>query len=128
MRYIESTGLKPDDKPVPVDTTDSHPTSEFEDEMISLHGARDDSVKPMSMIRRTIAARLERGHQPDRYPRPGDDRPPSCLRLAQRRSWRLDAEEWPADHAEDDGRPMGGVGHRPGFQTHSESDYFQQWS
>ncbi len=58
MRYIESTGLKPDDKPVPVDTTDSHPTSEFEDEMISLHGARDDSVKPMSMIRRTIAARL----------------------------------------------------------------------
>ncbi len=58
MRYIESTGLKPDDNPVPVDTTASHPASEFEEEMISLHGARDDSVKPMSMIRRTIAARL----------------------------------------------------------------------
>ncbi len=58
MRYIESTGLKPDDDPVPVDTTASQPASEFEEEMISLHGARDDSVKPMSMIRRTIAARL----------------------------------------------------------------------
>ena len=58
MRYIESTGLKPDGNPAPVDTTASHPASEFEEEMILLHGARDDSVKPMSMIRRTIAARL----------------------------------------------------------------------
>ena len=58
MSYIESNGLKPDGNPVPVNTPASHPASEFEEEMISLQGARNDLVKPMSMIRRTIAARL----------------------------------------------------------------------
>ena len=58
MRYIESNGLKPDGNLAPVATTASHPVSEFEEELISLHGGRDDLVKPMSMIRRTIAARL----------------------------------------------------------------------
>ncbi len=70
MQYIESNGLKPGaatpapaPAPAPLEETSSHAVEEFEEEMNALHGVRDETIKPMSMIRRTIAARLVEAQQ-----------------------------------------------------------------
>lgn len=65
MRYIESNDLKPGDTPAPATPveTSGRAVEEFEEEMNALHGVRDETVKPMSMIRRTIAARLVEAQQ-----------------------------------------------------------------
>ncbi|MCH2178171.1 MAG: 2-oxoglutarate dehydrogenase complex dihydrolipoyllysine-residue succinyltransferase [Mariniblastus sp.] len=59
MKYIDAKGLKPGGTPAPVAVaTPTDPVEEYEMEMSELHGSRVETVKPMSMIRRTIAARL----------------------------------------------------------------------
>jgi len=65
MRYIESNDLKPGATPAPATPveTSGRAVEEFEEEMNALHGVRDETVKPMSMIRRTIAARLVEAQQ-----------------------------------------------------------------
>ncbi len=63
MQYIESSGLEPGSDPAPVESPSNHGVEEFENEMNSLHGVREETAKPMSMIRRTIAARLVEAQQ-----------------------------------------------------------------
>ncbi len=63
MRYIDSNGLKPEVHMAPPAAPPLTPINEFEEEMGTLHGAREETVKPMSMIRRTIASRLVEAQQ-----------------------------------------------------------------
>ena len=63
MRYIDSNGLKPEVHKAPPAAPPLTPINEFEEEMGTLHGAREETVKPMSMIRRTIASRLVEAQQ-----------------------------------------------------------------
>ena len=60
MKYIDSKGLKPGGTPAPIAAPPApiSPAEEYETEMSELHSSRVETVKPMSMIRRTIAARL----------------------------------------------------------------------
>ena len=68
MKYIEAKGLKPDSSPaapapsVPVAAPTS-PMQDWENETNALGITREETVKPMSMIRRTIASRLVEAQQ-----------------------------------------------------------------
>ena len=70
MNYIESKGLKPGGTgvapPATAPANATSPTSDvekFNEELGSLGFSREETVKPMSMIRRTIASRLVEAQQ-----------------------------------------------------------------
>ena len=71
MKYIEANGLKPGGTPVAAAPRTSAPRTasaksgigEFDSQMTELGFSREESVKPMSMIRRTIARRLVEAQQ-----------------------------------------------------------------
>ena len=76
MRYIEANGLKPGGTPAPVASRTAHGATtrvatssvssgigEFDVQMTELGFTREETVKPMSMIRRTIASRLVEAQQ-----------------------------------------------------------------
>ena len=70
MKYIEAKGLKPGGAtapaalpPAPARRAESNDVSDFNREVESMNFDREESVKPMSMIRRTIASRLVEAQQ-----------------------------------------------------------------
>ena len=68
MKYIEAKGLKPGGTATPAPAPPAKPTTasdvqEFNQQVEGLSFAREETVKPMSMIRRTIATRLVEAQQ-----------------------------------------------------------------
>ncbi len=69
MKYIESNGLKPGGTAVGATARTAAPApstaspSDWDQEMVEIGLGREETVKPMSMIRRTIASRLVEAQQ-----------------------------------------------------------------